>query len=128
MQTARVLLARGWRVRALHRKPDEAAGATGFGKAVEWIKGDAMSRDDVMGAAAGAAVIVHAVNPPKYHALPLEYSRRAGQHQAPRVHRCGAAYSAGSGRRPVSRMGVREHRAADGVNSEVEMKYCRQHQ
>jgi nucleoside-diphosphate-sugar epimerase len=66
-EVARVLLARGWRVRALHRKPDEAAASTGLGEAVEWIKGDAMSRGDVMGAAAGAAVIVHGVNPPKYH-------------------------------------------------------------
>lgn len=75
-EVARALLARGWQVRALHRRPDEIAAAAGLGNQVEWIKGDAMSRGDVMRAAAGVSVIVHAVNPPRYHnwaglALPM---------------------------------------------------------
>jgi nucleoside-diphosphate-sugar epimerase len=73
---ARALLARGWQVRALHRRPDEVAASTGLGDEVAWIKGDAMCREDVMRAAGGVSVIVHAVNPPKYHdwaglALPM---------------------------------------------------------
>ena len=66
-EVARVLLSRGWQVRALHRNPSAAASASGFGNAVEWLPGDAMNRADVVAAAQGAAVIVHAVNPPKYH-------------------------------------------------------------
>ena len=66
-EVARVLLSRGWQVRALHRNPTAAASASGFGNAVEWLPGDAMNRADVVAAAQGAAVIVHAVNPPKYH-------------------------------------------------------------
>jgi len=67
-EVARALLARGWRVRALHRNPEvAAASATGIGESVDWIKGDAMNRNDVIAAATGADVIVHAVNPPKYH-------------------------------------------------------------
>lgn len=75
-EVARTLLARGWQVRALHRRPDEVAADSGLGNEVEWIKGDAMCRADMVQAASGAAVIVHAVNPPKYHnwaglALPM---------------------------------------------------------
>lgn len=56
---ARVLHARGWRVRALVRTK-QAAGD------FEWIQGDAMAAGDVLAAARGAQVIVHAVNPPGY--------------------------------------------------------------
>jgi nucleoside-diphosphate-sugar epimerase len=66
-EVARSLLSRGWRVRALHRNPAAVAAASGLGDTVEWIRGDAMRREDVVSASQGAAVIVHAVNPPKYH-------------------------------------------------------------
>jgi len=59
-ETARQLRAAGWQVRALAR------GAASAGDGLEWIRGDAMNRDDVLRAAAGCAVIVHAVNPPGY--------------------------------------------------------------
>src|ERR1700755_2213261 len=61
-ETARSLLAAGWRVRALARH--DAAGDP----AIEWIRGDAMHRDDVVAAASGVQAIVHAVNPPGYRA------------------------------------------------------------
>jgi nucleoside-diphosphate-sugar epimerase len=64
-EVARQLAARGWTVRALNRNPDRlsaAEKASGFA----WVQGDAMSAADVAGAAEGASVIVHAVNPPKY--------------------------------------------------------------
>ena len=100
-EVARTLLARGWRVRALHRRPDEVAGATGLGNEVEWLKGDAMSRADVLRAAAGVKVIVHAVNPPKYHnwaglVLPmLENTIAAAKAEGARVLFPGTIYNFG---------------------------------
>ena len=59
-EVARALLLRGWRVRALVRSGEcNIAG-------VESVKGDAMVQADVVAAAQGAALIVHAVNPPGY--------------------------------------------------------------
>jgi nucleoside-diphosphate-sugar epimerase len=58
-EVARLLVARGWRVKALHRSQKEGDG-------LEWITGDAMNREDVVRAAAGVQLIVHAVNPPGY--------------------------------------------------------------
>jgi nucleoside-diphosphate-sugar epimerase len=73
---ARGLIARGWHVRALHRRPEEAAANAGLPAAVEWVAGDAMDRAAVIAAARGVAVIVHAANPPGYRnwqslALPM---------------------------------------------------------
>ena len=59
------LLARGWRVRALNRNPERAAQAKGLA-GVSWIAGDAMIAADVIAAASGADLIVHAANPPGY--------------------------------------------------------------
>jgi len=60
---ARGLKARGWEVVALNRDPDKAAlKAPDF----RWIKGDAMTPGDVLRAAQGVSLIVHAVNPPGY--------------------------------------------------------------
>jgi nucleoside-diphosphate-sugar epimerase len=62
-EVARRLLARGWRVTALHRDPARVAGrAPGF----DWVAGDALDGAAVLSAAAGARLIVHAVNPPGY--------------------------------------------------------------
>lgn len=64
-EVARRLLARGWTVKALNRNPD-ALGAQEKAGGIVWIRGDAMSAADMAQAASGAAVIVHAVNPPGY--------------------------------------------------------------
>src|SRR6516164_3505873 len=60
---ARQLLDAGWQVRALKRTlahgEEQRDGFT-------WLRGDAMNRDDVLRAARGCSVIVHAVNPPGY--------------------------------------------------------------
>ncbi|PKN54632.1 MAG: hypothetical protein CVU23_11100 [Betaproteobacteria bacterium HGW-Betaproteobacteria-17] len=61
-ELARTLKARGWEVRAMHRDAARHAGEDGL----TWVQGDAMSAADVLAAAAGASVIVHAVNPPGY--------------------------------------------------------------
>ncbi|MBB6255023.1 NAD-dependent epimerase/dehydratase family protein [Nitrospirillum iridis] len=59
---AAALLRAGWTVKALARgqgtRPDLAG--------TQWIQGDAMNRADVVQAAVGVDVIVHAVNPPGY--------------------------------------------------------------
>ncbi len=63
---ARAVLARGWRVAALARDPERAAATWGLGPAPDWLRGDAMERADVVRAAEGASIILHAVNPPGY--------------------------------------------------------------
>lgn len=61
--TARALLAKGYRVRALHRRAAEMAARY---PAYQWVQGDAMNAEDVLAAAEGAYAIVHGVNPPGY--------------------------------------------------------------
>jgi nucleoside-diphosphate-sugar epimerase len=62
-EVARQLRDAGWQVRALKRGlAHEEEQREGF----TWIRGDAMSREDVLRAARGCTVIVHAVNPPGY--------------------------------------------------------------
>ena len=62
-EVARQLLAAGWDVRALKRGGQPA---TEQRDGITWIRGDAMNREEVVAAAAGCSVIVHAVNPPGY--------------------------------------------------------------
>jgi nucleoside-diphosphate-sugar epimerase len=61
-EVARQLLAAGWQVRALSRRPMASQVADG----IDWVQGDAMSAADVRHAARGCSVIVHAVNPAGY--------------------------------------------------------------
>lgn len=65
---ARRLLSEGWTVRALHRDPGRVAreGLAHEADGLAWTRGDAMVPGDVVAAAAGASLIVHAVNPPGY--------------------------------------------------------------
>lgn len=60
-EVARALRGRGWMVRALARRPPPAAT-----DGLAWTAGDALRARDVARAAEGAALIVHAVNPPGY--------------------------------------------------------------
>lgn len=62
-ELARQLRDAGWTVRAMRRG---GAPATAPQSGIEWVEGDAMQRADVLAAAQGCAVIVHAVNPPGY--------------------------------------------------------------
>lgn len=59
----KILVERGWHVRALSRDPARASASN---PSVEWVAGDAMRADDVCGAAEGASLILHAVNPAGY--------------------------------------------------------------
>jgi nucleoside-diphosphate-sugar epimerase len=116
-EVARVLLARGWRVRALVRNRSRAPDI-----GVEWIEGDAMRRADVLAAARGAALIVHAVNPPGYRnwdtlVLPMiENTIAAARDCGARILLPGTIYNYGAGsaqplteataQRPSSRKGA----------------------
>lgn len=56
------LLDSGWKVRAMTRNLDKVLPTP----AIEWIKGDALKTEDIMEAAQGCSVIIHAVNPAGY--------------------------------------------------------------
>lgn len=62
----RVAHKRGWRVRALHRRPEQAAKTFASLGPVEWVAGDAMRAEDVTSAARGSRWIFHGANPPGY--------------------------------------------------------------
>ncbi|NWA86134.1 NAD-dependent epimerase/dehydratase family protein [Pseudomonas sp. D2002] len=62
-EVARQMSASGWEVCALTRDVDKARREN---STLSWLKGDALNRQDVLCAALGCAVIVHAVNPPGY--------------------------------------------------------------
>lgn len=62
-EAMRQLVAAGWTVRALKRGLAQSSETR---DGVVWLRGDALVREDVLRASAGASVIVHAVNPPGY--------------------------------------------------------------
>lgn len=136
-EVARLLLARGWKVRALHRAPERVAVS---GDGIEWLAGDAMEREDVVGAAKGVALIVHAVNPPGYRnwgalVLPMiDNTIAAARASGARILLPGTVYNYGpdalphlredSPQHPVTRKGAirvaleaRLQAAADGVRT-----------
>ncbi|MES2130227.1 MAG: NAD(P)H-binding protein [Pseudomonadota bacterium] len=97
-EVARTLVAHGWRVTALNRKPEQAPRIEG----VTWVGGDAMVRADVVAAASGVDLIVHAVNPPGYRnwgqlVLPMmDNTIAAAQASGARVLLPGTIYNYGS--------------------------------
>ena len=75
-EVAGALLRHGWQVRALHRDPTAARISGTLPGSVQWVKGDAMQLSDVVAAARGGELIVHAANPRNYRnwrglALPM---------------------------------------------------------
>lgn len=113
-ETAVALLARGWKVRALHRDPKAAGKRAGLG-AVEWIQGDALRAEDVRQAARGARLIIHAVNPPGYRdwnklVVPmLDNSIQAAQETGARLVLPGTVYNYGLDAFPVLREDSPQH-------------------
>jgi nucleoside-diphosphate-sugar epimerase len=97
-EMARRLIVGGWHVRALHRNPASIRKPVA---GVEWLRGDAMNRADVVAAAAGTSLIVHAVNPPGYRnwrglALPmLENTVEAAAVTGARIFFPGTVYNFG---------------------------------
>jgi len=100
-ETARVLAQRGFRVRALHRNPEQAKARMASLGAIEWVKGDALNAADVLAASAGVRLVVHAANPPGYRnwkglALPmLENSIAAAKAAGARLVFPGTVYNFG---------------------------------
>ncbi|WP_332851876.1 NAD-dependent epimerase/dehydratase family protein [Duganella sp. S19_KUP01_CR8] len=137
-EVARLLVARGWHVKALHREPQRAAKSN---DGMHWLAGDAMNRDDVVNAARGVQLIVHAVNPPGYRnwgalVLPMiDNSIAAARASGARILLPGTVYNYGpdafpiideeSPQQPVTRKGAirvelearLQAAAADGVRT-----------
>jgi nucleoside-diphosphate-sugar epimerase len=136
------LRAGGWQIKALHR---DVASKKGHGAQAEsgfdWIQGDAMNGNDVVRAAQGASLIVHAVNPPGYRnwgklVLPmLDNSIAAARQSGARILLPGTVYNYGpdafpgidvdAPQRPQTRKGAirvemerrLEHASQSGVRS-----------
>lgn len=140
-EVARRLAQSGWNLRALTR------GGAGHGPAsgIEWIEGDALNRDDVMAAAEGVSLIVHAVNPPGYRdwdklVLPmLDNTIAAARRAGARILLPGTVYNYGpdafpdvveaSPQRPVTRKGAirveMERRLRDAADEGVSVLIVR---
>lgn len=106
-ETALALLGSGWHVRALHRDAARAARQFAALGPIEWVQGDALNPRDVVAAAAGVLVVVHAANPPGYRnwkglALPmLESSIAAAQAAGARLVLPGTVYNFGPAAGPL---------------------------
>lgn len=107
--TAQALLDKGWHVKALTRRTMPADGP------IQWIKGDAMNAADVLKAAAGAQVIVHAVNPPGYRnweteVLPMiDHTIAAARAVDARIVIFGSVYNYGPDTFPLLREDSPQH-------------------
>ncbi|HEX7816523.1 NAD-dependent epimerase/dehydratase family protein [Dyella sp.] len=103
-EVAREALRRGWNVRALNRHPERMAAER---SGIEWVGGDAMNQADVMRAAEGVHVIVHAVNPPAYRhweqwVMPMMVNTiAAARHHGARIVLPGTVYNYGPDAFPV---------------------------
>jgi nucleoside-diphosphate-sugar epimerase len=101
----------GWRVRALVRTLPPEHERQG----ITWIKGDAMCAADVLDAAQGVAVIVHAVNPPGYRdwdklVLPMiDNTIEAARVNRARVVLPGTVYNYGPDAFPLLREDAPQH-------------------
>ena len=108
-ETCLALKRHGWQVRALVRNvPTEQHSIT-------WIEGDAMQRADVLAAASGVDVIVHAVNPPGYRdwdrlVLPmLDNTIEAAKTEHARIVLPGTVYNFGPDAFPLVREDSPQH-------------------
>ncbi|MEP1880412.1 MAG: NAD(P)H-binding protein, partial [Roseibium sp.] len=104
LAVARALLAGGWKIRALHRHPEDVRSL--LPQAV-WIQGDAMVKEAVVAAAEGASLIFHGVNPPRYKNWPklvlpmLESTLAAARASGARIILPGTIYNYGVGDGPL---------------------------
>jgi nucleoside-diphosphate-sugar epimerase len=127
-EVARRLAERGWRVRTLHRRPAEAAARAGLPASVEWVAGDAMDGTAVLAAAKGAAIVVHAANPPGYRnwqglALPmLDHAIAAAEAAGARLVFPGTVYNFGPDAFPVLREDSPQHPRTRKGRIRVEME------
>ncbi len=125
-ETATALARHGWHVRALTRQPD--AEATRRQLDWEWVAGDAMDAASVAQAAAGASVIVHAVNPPGYRnwdklVLPMiDHTIAAARTSGARVLLPGTIYNYGPDAYPTLREDSPQHPATRKGTIRVELE------
>ncbi len=100
-EVARALIAHGWRVIGLSRRPDQARRLASWAGPVEWVAGDAMNEAAVVAAAAGVQLIFHGANPPGYRnwrglALPmLKHTIAAARASGARIMLPGNVYNFG---------------------------------
>lgn len=124
-EVARRLKDRGFAVRALVRHPPAGDGG---GDGFAWVKGDAMSAADVTAAAAGATLIVHAVNPPGYKnwgalVLPmLDNTIAAARASGARIVLPGAVYNFGPDALPIITEDSPQHPVTRKGRIRVEME------
>lgn len=124
-EVARALKARGWRIRALHRRGGPA-GHSGDG--FDWVKGDAINPVDVVTAAGDVSLIVHGVNPPGYHnwaelVLPmLDSSIAAAKASGARIIFPGTVYNFGPDAWPILREDSPQHPKTRKGAMRVEME------
>jgi nucleoside-diphosphate-sugar epimerase len=115
----------GWEVRALVRNPLADANAHG----VVWLKGDAMDSADVLAAAKGVNVIVHAVNPPGYRnwdklVLPmLDNTIEAARVAGARIVLPGTIYNFGTDVFPLLREDSPQHPCTRKGKIRAEMEH-----
>ena len=113
-EVAAALLRHGWTVRALQRDRAEVARRNAAG-GIAWLAGDAMRAADVVAAAEGASLIVHAVNPPGYRnwgelVLPmLDSSIAAARAAGAQILLPGTIYNYGPDAFPVLAEGSPQH-------------------
>jgi nucleoside-diphosphate-sugar epimerase len=127
-ETAKALLRHGWRVRALTR--EKARAERNFARlgVVQWIEGDAMRESDVVAAAGGASLIIHAANPPGYRdwrrlALPmLKHAVAAARVARARLVLPGNLYNFGPDAGNVIAEGAPQHPATRKGRVRVEME------
>jgi nucleoside-diphosphate-sugar epimerase len=126
-EVARQLRDAGWDVRALWRGAKPQPTRT---DGILWIRGDAMNRGEVMDAARGCAVIVHAVNPPGYRrwselVLPmLDNTIAAAQAQGATIVLPGTVYNYGPDAFPVLREDSPQHPTTRKGAIRVELEQC----
>jgi nucleoside-diphosphate-sugar epimerase len=124
-EVARQLRDAGWEVRALKRA---GASATEPRDGITWLRGDAMNRDEVLAAARGCAVIVHAVNPPGYRrwselVLPMVDSTIAAAiAEGATIVLPGTVYNYGADAFPLLHEGSPQHPATRKGAIRVEME------
>jgi len=121
---ASALARHGWTVRGLTRRPQPGNGT------IEWIAGDAMNAADVLGAAQGASLIVHAANPPGYRnwatqVLPMiDNTIAAAKAVGARIVLPGTIYNFGADAFPVLHEDSPQHPSArkGAIRVEIEKK------
>jgi nucleoside-diphosphate-sugar epimerase len=121
-ETAAALTRHGWSVRGLTRRPQPASSD------IKWISGDALNAGDVLRAAQGASLIVHAANPPGYRnwdtlVLPmLDNTIAAAKVVGARILLPGTVYNFGPDAFPALREDSPQHPATRKGTIRVEME------